>query len=342
MRMSCNGCRVLRKGCSETCIIRPCLQWIKNEESQANATVFLAKFYGRAGLMNLISAGPEHVRPAIFKSLLYEACGRMVNPIFGSVGLLCSGNWQLCQAAVESILKGCPIHPILVDSSGTQMPTERSNTNPSVRSTLMETITNELHKVKTKGRFKRRKSTVKDLSLNNSDDAEDLGASQVFNLRWRRCYPGELQTPAMEGIPNNLVSSDSSCETLEHFDELRNHKESDMEGNMSKAMDMGPVNIKCCNDQNDHKATMESVPEISHPQAPQALDLEDMQPIKHEYDSMATDATDVKLELTLSSQGSATHAAEKYHTNLHWNNSCMEHSDDPTTITYLGLGLTQA
>lgn len=61
--MSCNGCRVLRKGCSEDCSIRPCLEWIKNPESQANATVFLAKFYGRAGLMNLINAGPQNLRP---------------------------------------------------------------------------------------------------------------------------------------------------------------------------------------------------------------------------------------------------------------------------------------
>ncbi|KAF2313769.1 hypothetical protein GH714_013304 [Hevea brasiliensis] len=112
MRMSCNGCRVLRKGCSENCSIRPCLQWIKSPESQANATVFLAKFYGRAGLMNLINAGPEHLRPAIFRSLLYEACGRIVNPIYGSVGLLWSGSWQLCQAAVEAVLKGTPITPI--------------------------------------------------------------------------------------------------------------------------------------------------------------------------------------------------------------------------------------
>ena len=61
----------------------------------------------------------------------------------------------------------------------------------------------------------------------------------------------------MEGIPNNLVSIDSSCENLEHFDDLRNHKEAYMEGNISKAMDVGLVNIKCCNDQDDHKATME-------------------------------------------------------------------------------------
>jgi hypothetical protein len=140
MRMSCNGCRVLRKGCSDTCAIRPCLQWIRSPDAQGNATVFLAKFYGRAGLINLITAGPENVRPgtcmhpppsassasrgsdcvalcscdlhvlaAIFRSLLYEACGRMLNPVYGSVGLLWSGTWQLCQSAVESVLRGMPI-----------------------------------------------------------------------------------------------------------------------------------------------------------------------------------------------------------------------------------------
>ncbi|KAL7131820.1 hypothetical protein ABFS83_12G030900 [Erythranthe nasuta] len=115
MRMSCNGCRVLRKGCSESCSIRPCLDWIKTPESQANATVFLAKFYGRAGLMNLINAGPDHLRPAIFRSMLYEACGRIVNPIFGSVGLMWSGSWQLCQNAVEAVLNGAPITQIATD-----------------------------------------------------------------------------------------------------------------------------------------------------------------------------------------------------------------------------------
>jgi hypothetical protein len=103
MRMSCNGCRVLRKGCTEGCTIRPSLEWIESPEAQANATVFLAKFYGRAGLLNLLAAGPG---PALFRSLLYEACGRMANPVYGSVGLLCSGQWEACQAAVEAVLKG--------------------------------------------------------------------------------------------------------------------------------------------------------------------------------------------------------------------------------------------
>ncbi|CAL9068780.1 LOB domain-containing protein 40-like [Musa acuminata AAA Group] len=151
MRMSCNGCRVLRKGCSDDCSIRPCLEWIRNPESQANATVFLAKFYGRAGLMNLINAGPEHLRPAIFRSLLYEACGRIVNPIYGSVGLLWSGSWQLCQAAMESVLKGSPI---------VQIPSEAAAATPvpplkayDIRHVAKDA---ELHKVNNnRTRFKR-------------------------------------------------------------------------------------------------------------------------------------------------------------------------------------------
>ncbi|XP_076960674.1 LOB domain-containing protein 41-like [Bidens hawaiensis] len=153
MRMSCNGCRVLRKGCSENCSIRPCLQWIKSPESQANATVFLAKFYGRAGLLNLVNAGPEHLRPAIFRSLLYEACGRIVNPIYGSVGLLWSGSWQLCQNAVEAVLQGTPIIPIASDTAET-------NNGPPLKAYDIRHITKdensgEVHWVRTRGRFKR-------------------------------------------------------------------------------------------------------------------------------------------------------------------------------------------
>ncbi|ESQ53329.1 hypothetical protein EUTSA_v10026086mg [Eutrema salsugineum] len=110
--MSCNGCRVLRKGCSETCILRPCLQWIESAESQGHATVFVAKFFGRAGLMSFISAVPELNRPALFQSLLFEACGRTVNPVNGAVGMLWTGNWHVCQAAVETVLRGGTLRPM--------------------------------------------------------------------------------------------------------------------------------------------------------------------------------------------------------------------------------------
>ncbi|CAG7883464.1 unnamed protein product [Brassica rapa] len=110
--MSCNGCRVLRKGCSETCILRPCIQWIESAEAQGHATVFVAKFFGRAGLMSFISSVPESQCPALFQSLLYEACGRTVNPVNGAVGLLWTGNWSVCQAAVETVLRGGSLKPI--------------------------------------------------------------------------------------------------------------------------------------------------------------------------------------------------------------------------------------
>ncbi|THU71910.1 hypothetical protein C4D60_Mb04t06500 [Musa balbisiana] len=158
MRMSCNGCRVLRKGCSDNCSIRPCLQWIKSCESQANATVFLAKFYGRAGLLNLINAGPEHLRPAIFRSLLYEACGRIVNPIYGSVGLLWSGSWQLCQAAVEAVLKGAPIAqiPSEMAASTPAPPLKACDIRHVSKGSGAARAAAELHKVKTvRSRFKR-------------------------------------------------------------------------------------------------------------------------------------------------------------------------------------------
>ncbi|KAL8156146.1 LOB domain-containing protein 37-like [Apium graveolens] len=105
--MSCNGCRVLRKGCNENCILRQSLQGIDHSpQAQANATVFVAKFFGRAGLMSFLSAVPESQRPALFQSLLFEACGRTVNPVNGAVGLLWTGNWHVCQAAVETVLRG--------------------------------------------------------------------------------------------------------------------------------------------------------------------------------------------------------------------------------------------
>ncbi|XP_059294950.1 uncharacterized protein LOC132048016 isoform X2 [Lycium ferocissimum] len=48
----------------------------------------------------------------LFQSLLYEAVGRTVNPVNGVVGLLWTGNWRVCQAAVETVLRGGALQPI--------------------------------------------------------------------------------------------------------------------------------------------------------------------------------------------------------------------------------------
>ncbi|KAJ8457981.1 hypothetical protein OPV22_030907 [Ensete ventricosum] len=162
MRMSCNGCRALRKGCSDGCTIRPCLQWIKSPEAQANATVFLAKFYGRAGLANLINAGPENLRPAIFQSLLYEACGRIVNPIYGSLGLLWSGSWQLCQAAVEAVLKGAPITQTSSDSAAAAVPAFKAyDIRHVAKKSDAAAVPGDLHSVAARSRTRFKRSTVR-------------------------------------------------------------------------------------------------------------------------------------------------------------------------------------
>ncbi|KAK3020754.1 hypothetical protein RJ639_047882 [Escallonia herrerae] len=111
--MSCNGCRVLRRGCSEPCVLRPCLDWIKSPEAQVNATLFVSKFFGRSDLIAFVSAVPEDQRPALFQSLLLEACGRTVNPVNGAIGLMSTGNWQVCQAAVETVLAGGKLSPLM-------------------------------------------------------------------------------------------------------------------------------------------------------------------------------------------------------------------------------------
>ncbi|CAA7035890.1 unnamed protein product [Microthlaspi erraticum] len=167
--MSCNGCRVLRKGCSETCILRPCLQWIESAESQGHATVFVAKFFGRAGLMSFISAVPELNRPALFQSLLFEACGRTVNPVNGAVGMLWTGNWHVCQAAVATVLRGGTLRPIsdLLESPPLLSSDENNHFRFSTSRSKQSTTEMEESPVNRK-RFKCERSTSQlDLQLNH-------------------------------------------------------------------------------------------------------------------------------------------------------------------------------
>lgn len=85
-----------------------------------------------------------------------------MNPIYGSAGLLWSGNWQLCQAAVEAVLGGAPITKLSPDSAACTM-------SPSLKACDIRHVSKEensgagageagsrdLHKVKSRGRFKR-------------------------------------------------------------------------------------------------------------------------------------------------------------------------------------------
>ncbi|XP_004288234.1 PREDICTED: LOB domain-containing protein 38 [Fragaria vesca subsp. vesca] len=188
--MSCNGCRVLRKGCSESCILRPCLQWIETPEAQGHATVFVAKFFGRAGLMSFISAVPESQRPVLFQSLLFEACGRTVNPVNGAVGLLWTGNWQVCQAAVETVLRGGTLRPIpeLVSGSGSGLTPDEASEADGTVCTDMWRLRDPTHNSGTSSRFTNSRSKTASCSPTTKrkrPDGESLKALQHADLDLR-------------------------------------------------------------------------------------------------------------------------------------------------------------
>ncbi|KAE8813504.1 putative serine/threonine-protein kinase [Hordeum vulgare] len=83
MRASCNGSRVLCKGCADDYTICACLAWMRSPYAQANTTIFLAKFYGRAGLINLLAAAHDDAHHlALFRALPSgPPAGRLIDDI---------------------------------------------------------------------------------------------------------------------------------------------------------------------------------------------------------------------------------------------------------------------
>ncbi|RWV78879.1 hypothetical protein GW17_00060072 [Ensete ventricosum] len=99
---------------------------------------------------------------AIFQSLLYEACGRIVNPIYGSLGLLWSGSWQLCQAAVEAVLKGAPITQTSSDSAAAAVPAFKAyDIRHVAKKSDAAAVPGDLHSVAARSRTRFKRSTVR-------------------------------------------------------------------------------------------------------------------------------------------------------------------------------------
>ncbi|XP_020207964.1 LOB domain-containing protein 42 [Cajanus cajan] len=193
MKMSCYGCRILRKGCPENCVIRPCLEWINSPEGQSNATLFLAKFYGRAGLLNLINAAPEPHRREVFKSLMFEACGRIVNPTYGSMGLFWTGEWAQCEAAVNAVING-------MEASNSQITgTRRSNHVPQILGIRHVARDGGMDRVKGKGKAKR--------------SAKEMKPKQRVAAPSREPGGSEGKTKSEQTVEALLVSQDKPSRT---------------------------------------------------------------------------------------------------------------------------------
>lgn len=125
----------------------------------------------------------------IFKSLLYEACGRIVNPTFGSVGLLSSGNWVQCQAAVDAVLAGLPI----VENNE---PVPYLNPVPPVNSCDIRHVSKDTSLGKTRNRFKRSRSKVQLGSI--TEAAAEWG--RVNPLEFGQCSSGGGGERSMQSV----------------------------------------------------------------------------------------------------------------------------------------------
>lgn len=116
---------------------------------------------------------------ALFQSLLFEACGRTVNPVNGAVGMLWTGNWHVCQAAVETVLRGGTLRPIsdLLESSSLMISSDESS-----EIWHQDGSGNENHHC----RFSRSKTEIKESPVSRkrlkSDSDLDLQLNQGLDL----------------------------------------------------------------------------------------------------------------------------------------------------------------
>ncbi|VAH94286.1 unnamed protein product [Triticum turgidum subsp. durum] len=104
--MSCNGCRVLRKGCSDACVLRPSIEWIDGAQPQANATVFVAKFFGLYGNVGTNTGSSSSLHSSPENSTSAPARKRSKNsPGCGAVG----GQQQVKLPGPGPVLQSCEL-----------------------------------------------------------------------------------------------------------------------------------------------------------------------------------------------------------------------------------------
>lgn len=160
---------------------------------------------------------------ATFKSLLYDACGRIVNPVHGSTGLLWSGNWNLCQAAVEAVLEGAPITPVPSELVGSSMsPPFKVYDIRHVSKDENSAASDRLHKVQSRNRFKRSTGNKKPkVELKSETDfalESATSAGSSTRLTWSGSASGDSMStqPPSPGDDCGEADTDSrSVETVE-------------------------------------------------------------------------------------------------------------------------------
>ena len=152
--------------------------------------------------------------------MLYEACGRMVNPIFGSTGLLSTGNWHLCEAAAKAVLSGAPIQQHLLD--GAESLQFEACDIRHVAKSHKSCGPDALHRVKPRtGKFKRRaaklkvNSTVAELAESELDGQGSLShdsASGLTRTSENKIVGGEADSSCSENVVEPAAANDGEIE----------------------------------------------------------------------------------------------------------------------------------
>ncbi|KAL2453341.1 LOB domain-containing protein 39 [Abeliophyllum distichum] len=141
----------------------------------------------------------------LFQSLLFEACGRTVNPVNGAVGLLWTGNWLACQSAVETVLSGGVLRPS-PEFSGLDQFDERSEAN-NVDLYGSQDLNERL---KRKG-------------LDNMMNDLDLGLQAGFPARMTAGGSVKRRTERLASPPSDESETTTLESGLMHHQELHNH-----------------------------------------------------------------------------------------------------------------------
>lgn len=137
----------------------------------------------------------------------------MVNPIHGAIGLLWTGSWQLCQAAVDAVLKGRPIAQIPVDSSaGAPIPPLQKAFSSSIRHVSKEdAAVKEINKVNKDSRtpfkrsVKRRLLSPKDFYILTRPQSSTSGGSDRNSTDDDDCRENEAML-SVETVEGSLVT----------------------------------------------------------------------------------------------------------------------------------------
>lgn len=146
---------------------------------------------------------------------MYEACGRIVNPAYGCLGLFWTGEWARCQAAVDAVLNGSEIKADLQVTAGTHG-TKHVFPTHDIRHVSRDTDVDQLRG--SRARFKKTGTVIKPKARVGSVDSAALwkpgsGHEQGSKEGWESESEETVEASWMsQGEPNRTGEAEVDLE----------------------------------------------------------------------------------------------------------------------------------